>query len=255
VEPSRLELSTFSGERELRILARIEPGAEPVVVIRGPEAAEAFNRKERAGPFWLNADRVRVAGAPALLLTFTRAPLGAIVHPADIDRWKLDAGAVRRVMLVTPAAGDIPAVRDSYVALKMRRGAFLAAHGEPARIQPGAAPGVWVCRASWPRTAPPAEYTVTIYQAEHGRITGSAAAPLAVAHAGLSAWLAQESRRHGLAYGAIAVLVALSLGFGIDFLVTLARRMNAREWPRGRGHKDAALSAPGKLATTDHVRR
>lgn len=231
VDPPQLRVATFSGQQYVLLTVRVAPDATPVVVIRRSAEETVFNRKVRVGPIWLSKGRVHITGAPALLLCFSPAPIETLLDRGDIDRYQLDAAAVRKDMRVEPAEFDAPAIRDSYLALRQGDGSyrFPASGHDPFKV--GEEPGWYVLRLAWPTRAPTALYDVTLYECRGGHVAGTVTVPFEVARTGLAAWLAVQATDRAPFYGAVAVAVALSLGFGIDFLVTFVRRRGSR---RGR---------------------
>ncbi len=251
VEPACLKVSTFSGQATIQIVARVTPGNLPVIVVRGPDVEELFNRKVRFGPIWINSGHVRVSGAPALLLSLTSVPLDDLVGPEDIQARQLDARALPARLRVDPSGADGYEVRRSYLALKTADGSFRTVRVE---MRAGPAAGVFVVRLPWPTKARPGIYTVTAYECCDRQITHAQSASLEVVQVGLSAWLADAATQHAAVYGTVAVGVALSLGFGIDFLVSWTSRTRARRSRAGSGHT-TKHSAGNRVATTDQVRR
>lgn len=241
VEPPRLEVATFTKAQQIRITVGVDPAARPVVVIRGQDTEAVFNRKIRIGPIWLNSGRVHVTGTPTLLLRFSPGPLDALLGRDEIDAHQLDADAIERTMHVEPAEADEPAIRDSYLALRTGDGSYRFVDSGDETVTAGATAGEYTVTLLWPSTAPTAAYEVTAYECRDGRVTAVATTPFEVAATGVAAWLAVVANTHAPAYGAVAVAVAISLGFGIDFLVTFFRRRG------GRGRRPRAPS-PGHLS-------
>lgn len=243
VDPPQLRVATFSGQQYILITVRVAPDATPIVVIRRPDAEAVFNRKVRVGPIWLNSGRVHITGVPALLLCFSPVPIDTLLQRADIDRYQLDARAVRQALHVEPAEFDAPAIRDSYLALRQGDESYRFADRGDDLFEAGEEPGWYAVRLPWPMRAPTAMYEVTLYECREGRVTSTATAPFEVARTGLAAWLAAQATDHAPFYGAVAVAVAISLGFGIDFLVTFFRRRGARHGRRPSEHSAGHLGA------------
>ena len=243
VDPPQLRVETFSGQQHILITVRVAPDATPVVVIRRPDAEAVFNRKIRVGPIWLNSGRVHISGVPALLLCFSPVPIDTLLQRAEIDRYQLDAQAVRQALRVEPAEFDAPAIRDSYLALRQEDESYRFADRGSDAFEAGDEPGSYAVRLPWPMRAPTAMYEVTLYACREGRVTSTATVPFEVARTGLAAWLAAQATDHAPFYGAVAVAVAISLGFGIDFLVTFFRRRGSRQGRRPSEHSAGHLGA------------
>lgn len=239
VEPPQLQVSTLSGQMEIRITAQVDPAAQPVVVIRGHETEAAFSRKVQAGPIWLSSGQVHVSRTPTLLLRFSPGPIDSLLSREDIDAHQLDAEAIRKHMHVEPAEFDAPAIRDSYMALQTENGSYRFVENDALIAQPGGIDGAYAVDLPWPMTAPTGTYEVALYECRDGAVTAIATAPFDVIAIGLVAWLAASAADHAGLYGVVAVAVAVSLGFGIDFLVSYFRRRGGRSSADSPGHMSA----------------
>jgi hypothetical protein len=228
VTPTELEIATFSGRPQVLITATVDPGAAAIVVVRGKEAESVFNQKVRVGPIWLNSGRVHVAETPTLFMCYSPGPVAALLARADIDRYDLDAAAIRQRMRVTPAAADREEIRDSYLALQLQNRSYRFIDGGEGAMAAGANPGTYSVVVPWPATAPPDRYEAVVYECAGQRVVRTAVAPFSVVRGGATAWLANAAVHNAPLYGVVAVSVAMSLGFGVDFLVTYFRRRGAR---------------------------
>ncbi len=245
VTPRVVRMTMFAGGTQVRVDGRMAADARAVVVVTGPNVDETFNRKRRFGPVWLNSGKVEVARVPSLFLLLSPAPLGDLLRPDEIDRARLDEAGIKRRMRVRPPDADVPAVRDDYVSLKVGEGRYQFVF-DGVRSERDAAGGVasYAAELRWPRTAPPDTYEVTVCECRGGVLTRTATATLEVTRAGMAAVLLEAAGNHAMAYGAIAVLVMMVLGFGIDFLVARVRRLRARRahrLPRTVARKDIAV--------------
>jgi len=119
--PPSIEMGTFYNGADVRIEGLVERGASPVVVVRGAAIKEAFNKKGRSGPIWINAGKVEISGVPSLFLCFTPAPLASILPPESIGRHQLDERALKKGMVIEPAKMDQEIIRDHYLKLKATR--------------------------------------------------------------------------------------------------------------------------------------
>jgi hypothetical protein len=243
IDPPRLEVSTFSGQRRVRITARVGEGARPVIVIRSSGAEAVFNRKVRVGPVWLNSSQVHITGAPALTLSFAPAALDTLLGRPDITEHRLDIDAIREHLHVEPAEADLPEIRDAYLALKSGDGSYRFVEGGEEGVRAGDASGSYRVELPWPMTAPTATYDVSVYECRDGRVTSVTTTPFEVVQVGLGAWLAALATHRASLYGALAVAVTMSLGFGIDALASLLRRRVGGRGRPGGGHSAEQLRA------------
>lgn len=228
--PPSIEMGAFYNGADVRIEGRVERGASPIVAVRGADSKEAFNKKGRSGPIWVNAGKVEISGVPSLFLCFSAAPVRALLGPESIDKHRLDEAALKRHLLIEPAKMDQEVIRDHYLKMKSAEGTLRifpdgVTMGVPA---PGGTP--FTVRFQWPKTAPPGTYEVSVYECRDGAITRQSSVPLRVVAVGSPAALGRLAREHGTLYGMIAVLVAAMAGFGMDFVAArlLKRRRRVR---------------------------
>ena len=74
VWPDFVEIGAFFNGHEVKISGKIPPGAQAVVEITGPTAAEHLMRKGRRGGLWMNVGELEVQGAPSLYLAASTSP-------------------------------------------------------------------------------------------------------------------------------------------------------------------------------------
>ena len=219
VTPRVIEVGAFYDGTDVRVEGVAAPNAKVIVTVTGTDREEAFNRKARFGPAWLNAGKVRISGAPSLFLRFTSEAL----CPAEIQGF--DEASLMARMHVEPRSADIRAdrkIRADYLALKKADGVYVFADRGVVLGEPGEAGAPFRVAFRWPKKAPPADYQVRVYEIQDhdGEANLAAAVPITVARRGFPAWLAGLAEKRAAIYGITAVLVGVLAGFGIDFLTT-----------------------------------
>jgi len=100
--PERIEKHTLFGGVQVRIEGTALPDTKVIVVVRGMDVEEAFNRKGRVGPIWVNVAKLRVYAIPSLFLCFSPEPVAALLKPEYIDKYQLDEAAIKRQMRINP---------------------------------------------------------------------------------------------------------------------------------------------------------
>ncbi len=220
VDPQEIELGTFYSGAVVEISGEAAPGSDIVIVIRGPEIEESFNKKVRAGPIWISSGKVHISGAPTLFLSYRTAPVRSILDDSAVERYDLDLDAIRSHMHVDAEGDpvDVQVMRENYIDLK-RNVDIYATHESGIEFDKTAG-GPFHLSIVWPRRAPPAEYEVTAYELHDNTIIKKSDATLRLVKVGLPAQLARFSTEKAEQYGLLAVLIAASAGFGINFLVS-----------------------------------
>lgn len=223
VSPKVIEVGAFYEGANVRVEGVAPPGSQMIVTVTGSERPEAFNRKARFGPIWLNAGKVRISGAPSLFLRFSA---GRVLVQQDRECMagrELDQAAVTERIHIDPVPPDsrtAAALRADYLALKQGDGVYLFTNSGIAAGPPQADGVPYTLRFRWPKKAPPGEYYIHAYAVRNGAVESQASAAIPVVRAGFPAWLAGLAENQASLYGITAVLIGALAGFGIDFLST-----------------------------------
>ncbi|MGA2324968.1 MAG: TIGR02186 family protein [Bryobacteraceae bacterium] len=222
--PEVIRMGAFYSGEWMRISGTVARNSKVIVVIRGPNTEELFNRKARVGPIWINSGKVHISGVPSLFLCYSSEPVGSLLRRDEIERRQLDELAIKRQMIVAPKEMDQEIIRAHYVALKTEERVYRVVSDGLKMGAPGETGVPFSVDFHWPRKASPAHYEVRVYECRDGAVVGRVAAPLDVVKTGFPAAIADLAREHDSAYGVVAVLVAVLVGFGIDFLAAGLRR-------------------------------
>jgi hypothetical protein len=240
VAPERIEMGAFYSGMNMRIEGLASAGTRVIVVLRGSDMEETFNRKGRAGPIWINVGKVSISGVPSLLLCYSPEPVEKLLNASEIERYQLSEPAVKRQMKVTPASLDHEDIRSGYLKLKIEQNVYRVVSGMVKMGEPGPEGAPYSVSFHWPRRAAPASYQVCVYECRDGVITGSASVPLDVVRTGFPATMNYLSAERAPVYGIIAVLAAILAGLGMDFIVSRLPKKHA-----GAGRRPPVHSAHG----------
>ena len=219
VTPERVEIRAFYGGETIRVEGQAAAGSQVIVIVRGPDKSETFNKKVRAGPIWISSGKVHIEGAPSLFLSFSPAPPRSILDDQAVERYLLDPEAIKSRMHVDAGGDpvDIGLMRDNYLAL--REGARLyQIHTGRDELAPDS--GRFALEFRWPRKAPPATYEVFAYECRDKQVVEVRQARLVLVEAGFPEWVYQFAHNSAALYGLLAVFLAVGAGFGIDFLAS-----------------------------------
>ena len=218
--PPVIEMGFLYSGVQLRIEGAVRAGSKAVVVVRGGDREEVFNRKGKVGPIWVNVGKVRVSGVPSLFLRFTSEPLRSFLGRAAIDKHQLDESAIKNQMRLEPDA-DKDTIVAGWLTLKTKEGTYALIRDGVKMGAEGPAAVPYAVEFHWPKKAPPARYQVWVYECRNGEVTGVTSVPLPVVKVGFPNWLAGMAGSSAALYGIAAVLAAAMAGFGIDFLAAL----------------------------------
>jgi len=218
--PDRIEIGMFYEGAEVRVEGEAPPDTDIVVVIRGPETEESFNKKVRAGPIWINSGQVHISGAPSVFLSYSSKPLDSFLPAETILRYQLTPEAAKRHMDLD-AGGDVideDVIADNFITMKAGVNTYQVHNsGETALTVDD---GRFTLDLAWPKTARPAVYEVSAYSFRDGEAIQTSTAGFEVVSAGAPAQIHDFAMNKSAQYGLLAVLLAVIAGFGIDFIVS-----------------------------------
>ena len=281
VSPEAIQMGAFYNGAKMRIEGTAPSGSQVLVVIRGEEHDELFNKKGRVGPIWVNTDRIHVAFTPSLFLSFSSADVTALLDPTSIEAYQLDEQAIKNRLAcrshckcstttrhhtwsgaIAQCAGVEPdpqyreLIRSNYLALKTREGRYQT-HSDAVRMTNAVLNATvddsrYSADFDWPRSAPPGSYQVEVYACKNRLVVARTTTLLQVVEVGFPERMATLSSGHPLAYGLIAVLAAALAGFAIDALTVRLRRRSWRN-PPSQGSRKVDLSKPEPASPAEAV--
>jgi len=223
VTPRVIEVGAFYSGARLSVKGAAAPRSQVIIAIAGPDREERFKRKERFGPFWMNAERVEISGAPLLFLLFSTKPVASLLSRETIADLRLDEASVTaRIHIEPPPRNQAigTALRSAFLALKKSEHLYAFRNSGISVRQAGDDCVPYRLEFHWPRKAPPARYTIHVYEVRDGELVNEASVPLTVVRAGFPAWIASLAENRASLYGLTAIFVGAVAGFGIDFLTT-----------------------------------
>ena len=216
ITPAAIELGTFYGGAKVHVAGIAVADSRIIIVVRGPSTAEVFNKLGRVGPIWVNTGKVTISAVPALLLVFSSEPLSSCLSSAAIDRYELDPKSLKTHMQFETKGPDHNAIADDFLAFKTHQGnyRFDSIGVQMGALNQQALP--YSLDFDMPKTAGPGKYQVSALECRGLQVVGQTQVDLAVVEVGFPALIATLASKHASLYGFLAVLIAMSAGFGID---------------------------------------
>jgi uncharacterized protein (TIGR02186 family) len=218
VSQRRIEIIySFTGAELLLFGAILYPGgrvprrpADIAVVVKGPSESILVREKRKVAGIWLNAESSRFRSAPAFYAVATSRPIGELVDERTAAIYEL---GIQNLQLSPADAGSPDKARRferGLIDLRQRSGLFVE--------QPGAVEitdGVlYRARIRIPARVPVGAYTAETFLISDGKVIAGAVRDIDIAKSGFERYVAATAESHGLAYGIVAVLLSLGLGWG-----------------------------------------
>ena len=242
VTPSVVEMGTFYGGTKLRVEGIVPSGSKVVVIVRGKDLTEFYNRVGRVGPIWINTGKVTVSGVPTLLLVFSSEPLHDCLCRQAMDDYLCDADALKKQMKIKPQEEAADSIAEDFLKLKVRQGNYQISGGgiqmgEAAQALDGTSSLTTVSEAAealtstegtepyslefiWPKSASVGTYVIRVHACRDGEVMESTMVPLKVVEVGFPAMITSLARNRASIYGIASIIIAMLAGFGIDFITS-----------------------------------
>jgi uncharacterized protein (TIGR02186 family) len=212
---------SFTGAELLLFGAILYPGgrapekpADIIVVLKGPSQAITMREKQKIAGIWVNADSIDFRSAPSFYAVASSKPIDKLVdeRTAAIYEFGLDK------LQLSPASlsdtTEIGRFAKGLNDLKARNGLYLEAPGA-VEITDGV-----LYRARLPLSARVVTgvYTAETFLVQDGRVLAAATREIEVRKSGFERLIGQFAQDHDVAYGLIAVSLALAMGMFAGFV-------------------------------------
>ena len=198
----------FTGT-EVTLFGATDGGADVIAVVRGPEQEIVVRRKSRVFGIWMNTRRITFTAVPSFYAVYSSRPLAEIATPGLQALHQIGLENLRFAALEEGAPIEIADFRGALLAEQQRTGRFGKEVGHIAFL------GDRLFRATiaFPATVPVGPYLVEVFLVRNKGVVSGQTTPLVVSQVGLDADVYDFAQRRALAYGILAVVVAVVAGW------------------------------------------
>ena len=191
-----------------------------VITLKGPPQAIVVRRKERVLGIWVNTARVRVAQAPSFYAVATTSELGTILSQTERLRYGIGMDqAVRRVGGHETITDTSP-FGEAVVRIKQANGLYDQIDAGVRLIEDT----LFQAQFAMPANLVEGEYLAEFFLVRDRAVIFAGSTTVTVQKAGLERWIFNLSRERPLAYGALAIALALASGWLAAAAFRLLRR-------------------------------
>jgi len=220
--PPRVTMGFFYGGENLEVSGTASGGTDIIVTFTGKSTEEVLNRKVRVAGIWINRGKVHVSGVPSLFIGFSNKPPEKILSRELLDRYQLDENGFEKSMEISPQELSLPEIRSAFINMKTRQKVYASFNGSDIIKMEPATNGLSTYKINfrWPKKAPSGIYYVRAFHCKEGNIVGQNELEFKVVEVGFPAWMSNLAEDSAFIYGIFAVVVALMVGLGIDFIAS-----------------------------------
>lgn len=202
--------------------APVDPDAAPlavIVTIQGPPQRLSVWRKARRGGVWMNVEEVRFARAPSLYAVATSHPLAEALSATEDLRHQVSIPRAIRAFGALARVEDAPAFTEALIRLRSADGLYQLKEGAVALSRET----LFRTTIALPANLTEGAYSARVFLTRNGKVLDVYETVIDVRKAGIEAWLSMLAREQPLAYGMLAVLLAVAAGWGASTVVRLLR--------------------------------
>jgi uncharacterized protein (TIGR02186 family) len=196
----------FTGT-DVVLFGAIEGDGDVVVVVRGPETPVEVRRKERTLGIWFNRSDMTFIDVPSFYSIASTRPIEQVARPDVLERNHI--GLDHLTLEPADPTDQVDVFRKALVRNKQREGLFPTATGTVTFV----GSRLFRTTVSFPSNVPTGSYQVSVFLMRNGQVQGAQTTPLLVSQLGLSAEMVDFAYRRSLAYGIVAVVIAVMAGW------------------------------------------
>ena len=208
---------SFTGAELLLFGAILYPGGRPpdgkpadiVVVVKGPTQSILVREKAKVAGIWVNAARSRYRSAPSFFAVASSRPVAELVDERTRAIFELGLDSLQ----LSPASGAPAPEQQRFAAglvdLKRRLGLYYEAP-RAVEITDGV---LYRARLTIPARVPVGKFTAETFLIRDGRVLAAAVRDIDIRKSGFERFVATSADDNSVAYGLVAVLLAVGLGW------------------------------------------
>jgi uncharacterized protein (TIGR02186 family) len=180
-----------------------------VVAVRGPDVDFTVQRKARILGLWINAEQLMLTGMPGYYFVSSTRPLEVVASADTLERFELGTAHLRAEVPTGTPTADLAEFHTAAERLLKREGMYW----ESTTAIEFLSRSLFRARIPVPANVPPGEYRAEVYLFHGGTVTSAQSSPLFVDKTGLEREIYDFSFEAPLAYGSLAVFLAMSFGW------------------------------------------
>jgi len=191
------------------LFGAIDGPGDVVVIVRGPERDLTVWRKGKIGGIWANTESVTFASVPTYYAVDSSKPPDEALSPAAAGFYRIGVANLKFVPKSDVPPEQARLFTDALIAVQEKAGVFSQTHAKIAFL------GERLFRTTFnfPANIPTGVYLVQVYLVRDKDVVGAQTTPLIVSQVGVDAAVFDFAHSRALAYGAIAVVIAVMAGW------------------------------------------
>jgi uncharacterized protein (TIGR02186 family) len=180
-----------------------------ILTIKGPPQPVSVRRKERVFGIWVNTSAVQVSQAPSFYAVATTRPLTEILSETERLRFRIGMDQAVRLVGSHPTITDTQPFAEAVVRLRERSGLY-ARLDNKVRL---AEETLFQAHFAMPANLVEGDYAAEFFLVRDRAVVSAGTTIIRVEKAGIERWIFNLAQQAPLAYGALAIGLALFAGW------------------------------------------
>ncbi len=212
---------SFTGAELLLFGAIVYPGGtapregtDIAVIVKGPLEPVVVREKQKVAGIWMNVESIRFRSVPTFYAVASSRPLEQIIDERTAAIYELGLDNLQ----LSPAGGVSAEVMRRFEQGLLdlrRRNQLYAEYPHGVEISEGV---LYRARIDIPARVPVGTYIAETFLIRDGRVIAGASREIRIEKLGFEGFIALAADRWSLAYGIVAVILSLLLGWGASAL-------------------------------------
>jgi uncharacterized protein (TIGR02186 family) len=183
--------------------------ADVVAVVRGPERDMTVWKKGKVAGIWANTESVTFVGMPSFYAVAATRPLADALSPEAAALYKIGTDNLKFETKTPTDPERVKLFAQALIDVRKRAGVFSPSHEKISFL------GDRLFRTTFffPAGIPTGTYIVEVFLVRDKDVVGGQTTPLVVSKVGVDAAVFNFARNDALAYGVIAVVMAVMAGW------------------------------------------
>lgn len=196
-----------------------EAPLEVLVTVAGPFQPLTVRRKERRFGIWVNVDAVEIDAAPSFYAVATSGPWSEVISDTEDLRHKISVPRAIRSVGAPVGVENAQAFSEAVIRVREEKGVYMLLE-DAVRVREET---LFDTAIRLPANLIEGSYVTRVFLARDRDVITSFDTVIEVRKVGLERWLYELSRNQPLAYGVLALALAIAAGWSASAIFRILR--------------------------------
>jgi len=196
-----------------------DPGTDLIIKVTSEDGNQTLRKKGKVGGFlWMNVGELEVEHVPKVYFLHSTRNIDDILSRDEMNKNVIGYPALEKyVKMNTTDEAEKDRWFNEFVKFKESSNVYATSTGKISLMDKDSEQNYYIL-TEWPYQAPPGKYTVTVYAVKDKKVVETATSNVLVEQVGMVKSFANMAKNNAAVYGLIAILAALTAGFGVGLV-------------------------------------